>query len=113
MLTSLLDEEDDRLTNVMKYERIEDQRDSQAGYYTRMLLTGAEEVELEVQRLRALNFEFAIIERFKLRETSVEGALVEMYLAGVSTKRIKYYHPVAVEHQNECRNSQQFEWKSL
>ncbi len=89
VLNGLLDEEADRLTNARKYERTEGRRDTHAGHYTRKLLTGAGEVKLEVPKLRTLTFESAIIERYKRRESSVEEALVEMYLAGVSTRRIE------------------------
>ena len=89
VLNGLLDEEADRLTNARKYERTEGRQDTRAGHYTRKLLTQAGEVELEVPKLRTLTFETANIERYKRRETSVEEALVEMYLAGVSTRRIE------------------------
>lgn len=89
VLNGLLDEEADRLTNARKYERTEGRRDTRAGHYTRKLLTGAGEAELEVPKLRTLTFETAIIERYKRREASVEEALVEMYLAGVSTRRVE------------------------
>jgi transposase-like protein len=46
-------------------------------------------VELQVPRLRKLPLETAIIERYKRRESSVEEALVEMYLAGVSMRRVE------------------------
>ena len=88
-LNSLLDAEADRLTNAKKYERTEGRQDTRAGHYTRKLLTGAGEVELEIPKLRTLTFETAIIERYRRRESSVEEALVEMYLAGVSTRRIE------------------------
>ena len=42
---------------------------------------------LKVPKLRRLPFETAVIERYRRRETSVEEALVEMYLAGVSVRR--------------------------
>ena len=89
VLNSLLDAEADQLTNAQKYERTEGRQDTRAGHYTRKLLTGAGEVELEVPKLRTLTFESAIIERYRRRESSVEEALVEMYLAGVSTRRIE------------------------
>jgi len=57
--------------------------------YPRKLLTSAGEVDLEVPKLRTLTFETAIIQRYQRRETSIEEALVEMYLAGVSTRRIE------------------------
>jgi transposase-like protein len=42
-----------------------------------------------VPKLRQLKFETAIIERYKRRESSVEEALIEMYLAGVSVRRVE------------------------
>ncbi len=46
-------------------------------------------MELKVPKLRTLPFETSIIERYKRRESSVEEALVEMYLAGVSVRRVE------------------------
>ena len=89
VLNGLLDAEADRLTNARKYERTEGRQDTRAGHYPRKLLTGAGEVELEVPKLRTLTFETAIIQRYQRREASIEEALVEMYLAGVSTRRIE------------------------
>jgi transposase-like protein len=53
------------------------------------LLTKAGDVHLKIPKLRTLPFETAIIERYKRREISVEEALVEMYLAGVSVRRVE------------------------
>jgi hypothetical protein len=39
-------------------------------------------------KLRRLPFETAIIQRYRRKEVSVEEALVEMYLAGVSVRRV-------------------------
>ena len=36
-----------------------------------------------------MRFATAVIERYKRRETSVEEAIIEMYLADVSTRRIE------------------------
>lgn len=44
---------------------------------------------LEVPKLKGIPFETAIIERYRRRECSVEEALIEMYLAGVSVCRVK------------------------
>lgn len=44
---------------------------------------------LKVPKLRSLPFESAIIERYRRRESSVEEALIEMYLAGVSVRRVE------------------------
>ena len=40
-------------------------------------------------RLKGIPFETAIIERYRRRESSVEEALIEMYLAGVSVRRVE------------------------
>jgi len=42
-----------------------------------------------VPKLRQQKFETAIIERYQRRESSVEEALIEMYLAGVSVRRVE------------------------
>jgi putative transposase len=88
-LNALLDAEADRLCNAQRYERSEDRRDTRAGHYERKLHTKAGEVNLKVPKLRRQTFETAIIERYKRRETSVEEALIEMYLAGVSVRRVE------------------------
>jgi transposase-like protein len=88
-LNTLLDAEADRLCNAGRYEHSAERQDTRAGSYKRKLQTKAGEVELQVPRLRKLPLETAIIERYKRRESSVEEALVEMYLAGVSMRRVE------------------------
>lgn len=88
-LNAMLDEEADQITRAHRYERTEDRTDTRAGHYTRKLVTKAGEVTLKVPKLRKLPFETAIIERYKRREESVEEALIEMYLAGVSVRRVE------------------------
>ena len=88
-LNNLLDAEADQLCGAKRYERSADRVDTRAGSYTRQLETKAGEVKLKVPRLRSLPFETQIIERYKRRESSVEEALVEMYLAGISVRRVE------------------------
>lgn len=88
-LNQLLDAEADRLVNAGRYERTEARKDTRAGRYERKLHTKSGEVTLKVPKLRNLPFETAIIERYRRRESSVEEALVEMYLAGVSVRRVE------------------------
>jgi putative transposase len=88
-LNALLDAEADELCGAKRYERSDARKDTRAGSYRRTLHTKAGEVELKVPKLRQLPFESAIIQRYRRRETSVEEALVEMYLAGVSTRRVE------------------------
>jgi putative transposase len=88
-LNALLDAEADHLCGARKYERTEGRKDTRAGSYERQLHTKAGEVSLQIPKLRSLPFETAIIERYRRRETSVEEALIEMYLAGVSVRRVE------------------------
>jgi len=88
-LNGLLDAEADRLCNAEKYQRNSARKDTRAGHYQRKLQTRAGEVTLKVPKLRQQTFETAIIERYRRREASVEEALIEMYLAGVSVRRVE------------------------
>ena len=72
-----------------RYERTAARRDRRSGSYDRKLQTRAGEVTLKVPKLRRQTFETAIIERYRRRESSVEEALIEMYLAGVSVRRVE------------------------
>ena len=88
-LNGLLDAEADQICRAQRYERSAERVDGRAGHYERKLETKAGEVTLRVPKLRRLPFETAIVERYKRRESSVEEALVEMYLAGVSVRRVE------------------------
>jgi len=88
-LNALLDAEADHLCGARKYERTEGRKDTRAGSYDRHLQTKAGGVTLTIPKLRNLPFETAIIERYRRRESSVEEALIEMYLAGVSVRRVE------------------------
>src|ERR1700684_1635565 len=88
-LNALLDAEADELCGAKRYERSETRRDTRAGPYSRHLHTKAGEVELKVPKLRSMPLAAAVIERYRRRESSVEEALVEMYLAGVSVRRVE------------------------
>ena len=53
------------------------------------MTTTSGEVRLAVPKLKGVPFEPAIIERYRRRESSVEEALIEMYLAGVSVRHVE------------------------
>ena len=88
-LNALLDKEADELVNAQKYERSTDRQGYRSGHYKRNFQTTAGNVELKVPKLKGVSFETAIIERYRRRESSVEEALIEMYLAGVSVRRVE------------------------
>lgn len=88
-LNAMLDAEADQLCGVRRYERSDQRTNGRAGHYKRNFHTKAGEVTLKMPKLRYSKFETAIIERYKRRESSVEEALMEMYLAGVSVRRVE------------------------
>src|SRR5208337_1793497 len=88
-LNAMLDAEADHLCGAGRYERSEARQDTRAGSYERTLQASAGEVSLKVPKLRRQTFETAIIERYRRREISVEEALIEMYLAGISVRRVE------------------------
>ena len=88
-LNAMLDAEADRLVNADRYARDEERQGYRSGQYDRKFTTSSGDVNLRMPKLRGLTFETSIIERYKRRETSVEEALIEMYLAGVSVRRVE------------------------
>ena len=84
-LNELLEKEAETLTQAAHYERNE----ARQGYRSGNLTTTSGDVTLHVPRLKGVSFETAIIERYRRRESSVEEALIEMYLAGVSVLRVE------------------------
>jgi transposase-like protein len=88
-LNSLLDAEADELCRAQRYERSADRVDTRAGHYKRKLHTKAGAVEVKMPKLRRQTFETAIIERYRRRDISIEEAIVQMYLAGVSVRRVE------------------------
>ncbi|MFR4569187.1 MAG: IS256 family transposase [Collinsella stercoris] len=88
-LNGLLEAEADDLVGAERYERTAGREAYRAGHYDRGLTTSSGEVTIHMPKLKGARFTTAIIERYRRRETSVEEAMIEMYLAGVSTRRIE------------------------
>ena len=88
-INALLEEEADDLVKAGRYERTAGREAYRAGHYERDLTTTSGQVTLKMPKLKGVRFATAVIERYKRREISVEEAMIEMYLAGVSTRRIE------------------------
>ena len=88
-INALLEEEADDLVKAGRYERTAGREAYRAGHYERDLTTTSGQVTLKMPKLKGVRFATAVIERYKRRETSVEEAMIEMSLAGVSTRRIE------------------------
>lgn len=77
------------------------------------LTTTSGNVTLHMPRLKGVSFETAIIERYRRRESSVEEALIEMYLAGVSVRRVEDITEALWGQQDLFRHHQRAEQESL
>ena len=88
-LNEMLDAEAKELVGASKYERSEEREGYRSGHYSRNFTTTSGDVKLRIPKLKGVQFDTAIIERYKRRESSIEEALIEMYLAGVSVRRVE------------------------
>ena len=85
----MLEEEAEKLTQAARYERSEARQGYRSGHYDHNLTSTSEDVALHIPRLKGLPFETVIIERYRRRESDVEEALIEMYLASISVCRVE------------------------
>ena len=88
-LNELLEAEAEKLTQAARHEHNEQRQGYRSAHYNRNLTTTSGDVTLKVPKLKGISFETAIIERYRRRESSVEEALIEMHLAGVSVRRME------------------------
>ena len=88
-IDAMLDEEADQLVGAAPYERTDERAAYRTGHYERGFTTTSGQVTLKMPKLKGMRFATAVVERYKRRETSVEEAIIEMYLAGASTRRIE------------------------
>lgn len=70
-------------------ERTEGRNGYRAGYYSRGLVTRIGKLELRVPRDRNGEFSTALFERYARSEKALVAALAEMYVQGVSTRKVK------------------------
>lgn len=88
-LNGLLEAEADELVGAGRHGRTAEREAYRAGHYDRGLTTSSGEVTIRMPKLEGARLATAAIERYRRREASVEEAMIEMYLAGVSTRRIE------------------------
>lgn len=88
-LNGLLEAEADDLVGAGRHGRTAEREAYRAGHYDRGLTTSSGEVTVRMPKLKGARLATAAIERYRRRESSVEEAMIEMYLAGVSTGRIE------------------------
>ncbi len=85
---ALMEAEADAICKASRYQHSPDRLDTRAGSYKRRLMTKVGKAVLRVPRLRTLPFTTQIVKRYKTMQGGIEAALLEMYLAGVSVRRV-------------------------
>lgn len=88
-LNGLLEEEADDLAGAERHERTAGREAYRAGRCDRKLVTTSGEATVHMPKLKGMRFTTAVVGRCRRRGTSVEEAVVEMRLAGVSTRRVE------------------------
>jgi len=90
LIESMLEEEVKREIGARGWERNRRRKNYRNGRYRRGLITGLGEIkDLEVPRVRKGGIKFKTIPRYRRRSRDVEKMIIEMFLAGVSTRRVK------------------------
>ena len=89
VLQRLLEEEFSAFLGAEPYERTEERRGYRNGYRPRSLTTRVGKIELLVPRDRDGQFSTELFERYQRSEKALVLALMEMYVQGVSTRKVK------------------------
>lgn len=89
MIQEVLEAEMTEQIGAASGERCENRSGYRAGYYQRNLITRIGKIELRVPRDRSGRFSTELFERYQRSEKALVSALAEMYIQGVSTRKVK------------------------
>ena len=89
VLQQILEGEMEEALGAAKGERTAERRGYRSGYYGRMLVTRVGKLELRVPQDRQGRFSTQLFERYQRSEKALVSALSEMYVQGVSTRKVK------------------------
>src|SRR5262245_49739907 len=82
-------QETDHVSPTAKGERVEGRLGYRSGHYSRSLVTRIGKIELRVPQDRQGRFSSELFERYQRSEKALMAALTEMYIQGVSTRKVK------------------------
>jgi putative transposase len=88
-LQEVLEAEMTEALGAAKSERTAERNGYRSGYYERKLITRVGVLELRVPQDRAGHFSTELFERYQRSEKALVSALAEMYVQGVSTRKVK------------------------
>jgi transposase-like protein len=89
VIQQVLEAEMDEALGAGKSERTAGRLGYRSGYYNRTLSTRIGKLELRVPQDRQGRFRTEVFERYQRSEKALVGALTEMYVQGVSTRKVK------------------------
>ena len=89
LVQEVLEAEMTKTLQAAKSERNEDRLGYRSGYYRRSLVTRVGKLELQVPQDRQGRFSTAVFERYSRSEKALVSALGQMYVQGVSTRKVK------------------------
>jgi putative transposase len=89
LLQAALEAEMSETIGAEKGERTEARLSYRSGYYSRSLITRVGTLELRVPQDRAGRFSTELFQRYQRSEKALVGTLAEMYVQGVSTRKVK------------------------
>jgi putative transposase len=89
VIQQVLEAEMDETLSAEKSERTPGRQGYRSGYYGRTLITRVGKLELRVPQDRQGRFRTEVFERYQRSEKALVGALTEMYVQGVSTRKVK------------------------
>jgi len=89
VLQEVLGQEMTEALGAEKGERSPDRLGYRSGYYRRSLVTRVGKLELRIPQDREGRFSTRLFERYQRSEKALVSALAEMYVQGVSTRKVK------------------------
>ena len=89
VVQQVLEAEMDETLQAGKSERSGERLGYRSGHYGRSLITRVGKIELRVPQDRQGRFRTEVFERYQRSEKALVGALTEMYVQGVSTRKVK------------------------
>ena len=89
VVQEVLEAEMDETVGARKGERTESRIGYRSGYYSRTLVTRVGKLVLRVPQDRQGRFRTEVFERYQRSEKALVSALTEMYVQGVSTRKVK------------------------
>ena len=89
VVQEVLEAEMDETVGAQKGQRTESRVGYRSGYYSRTLVTRVGKLVLRVPQDRQGRFRTEVFERYQRSEKALVSALTEMYVQGVSTRKVK------------------------